>query len=458
MAAETTAQAAPWSTPSAAEIAEAAGASDLFVFRRVAESRFAHVGGVGFGAGWAGIVEIGMDNEPLVRQALSTSSLTRRSQPEPWHVLGPYYGRSVALVSVSSDLFVVFGAQDERMDTVADEDLLSLARFAAEALVDVAPAKRLADELEVLNAVRDLLQAHADTYAEGLQRLVNHATVSLSCDLGLLYVPEQDRLVVCDRRAGATVSRRALDNVLTHVTTLKTFPTCIQRAEEEDLPPPLSAADGVLAYYLLEISGPLPGMLLLLHTVAGTARGFTLLCQSLGARLVEAAEPLLAAALLRDGLNTELERAAEEARRDALTGLANRLAWDEALSAVETESPASIVLVDCRGLKAINDTYGHGQGDEVLCRVAAALTAAVRSEDLVARLGGDEFGILLRSADEAMAQTVVDRIEAGLSEKGDADKPEVRLAIGASTAHDGDLGAARERADVQMLAAKRASR
>ncbi len=143
------------------------------------------------------------------------------------------------------------------------------------------------------------------------------------------------------------------------------FTLCIQRAEADDLPTPFSTADGVLSYYLLEVSRPLPGILLLLHTTSGAARGFTLLCQSLGARLVEAAEPLLSAAFLRDTLNEELQRANADARRDPLTGLANRLAWNEALesTSVTPESPVTVMQLDCRGLKRINDTYGHGGRD-----------------------------------------------------------------------------------------------
>ena len=456
---ESTASALPWSAPSAAEIAEAAGSSDLFVFRRIGAGRFAHVGGVGRGTGWAGIVEIGVDDEPLVRSAFSTGSVVRRSQPEPWHVVGPYYGRSVALVATSADVFVLFGADDDGIESVGDDDLTALARFASEALTEVAPAKRLADELEALNAVRDLLHAPAETFAEGLQRLVDHVTAALSCDLGLLYIPEQQRLAVCDRRSGAVVDRAALLEPLAAVSARRTFPVCIQQAEVDDLPAPLSAADGVLAYYLLEVEKPLPGILLLLHTRGGVARGFTLLCQSLGARLVEAAEPLLAAALLRDSLNAELARAAADARRDALTGLANRLAWKEALesASADTASPASIAQVDCRGLKQINDRDGHGAGDQVLRRVAEALTASVRAGDLVARLGGDEFGILLLDADEAVTQTIVGRVEAALAGRNGAGTSPIRVAIGAATARDGDLDAAQRRADAQMVEAKRAA-
>jgi hypothetical protein len=65
---------------------------------------------------------------------------------------------------------------------------------------------------------------------------------------------------------------------------------------------------------------PAAGVLLLMHTSAAAARGFTLLCQDLGRRLVEAAEPLLSAALLRDSMPEELSRVAAEARRDPRPG------------------------------------------------------------------------------------------------------------------------------------------
>ena len=393
-----------------------------------------------------------------MRTAFSTGTVVRRSQPDPWHVLGPYYGRSIALSAVSADVFVLFGAEDDAIETVADEDLLALARFASEALVEVAPAKRLADELEALNAVRDLLHAPAESFEQALQRLVDQATASLSCDLGLLYIPERQRLVVCDRRAGVPIDRDDLLAPLQFIAERGTFPVCIQQAEIDDLPAPLSSADGVLAYYLLEVKQPQPGVLLLLHTTGGVARGFTLLCQSLGVRLVEAAEPLLAAALLRDTLNAELERAAADARRDPLTGLANRLAWNEALSSASAraDSPASIVQVDCRGLKQINDTDGHGVGDQVLCRVAAALTASVRDGDLVSRLGGDEFAILLSNADEDVTRSIVERIETTLDRDLEGG-PEIRLAIGAATSRDGNLEGAQREADARMLEAKRES-
>jgi diguanylate cyclase (GGDEF)-like protein len=447
----------PWSAASAAEIAQAAGAADLFVFRRVADRRFAHIGGVGRGAGWAGIVEVGVEEERLVGAALSSGEVVRWCAAEPRHVLGPYYGRAVAVVPVDADLFVVFGAESDTFSTIADPELLALARFAGEALVEVEPAKRLADELEVLHAVQELLHARAETFPEGLQALVDQATAALSCDLGVVYVRDTGQKAVCDRRGGAPLDEAEAIATLDALAERRQCPVCVQSAVAIDLPAPFRAADGVLAYYLLEIERPLPGMLLLLHTTAGVPRGFTLLCQSLGAKLVTAAEPLLAAALLRDGMTEELTRVAAEARRDALTGLANRLAWNEALEAARpcANTPASIVQVDCRGLKAVNENRGHHAGDQLLCRVASILSASVREGDLVARLGGDEFAILLCGADEYETATVIARMEARLADHYDDTDGPIRLAIGSATARDVDLATAHQQADAQMLRAKR---
>ena len=458
MSADDLAAAANGVTP--VDLARAAGANDLFVFRRIADRRFAHVGGVGRGVGWAGIVEIGIEEEPFLEAALAGDSVVRRSDGEPRHVLGPYYTRSVAIVPVSPDVFVLFGAEGDGLAAVTDDELERLGRVASETILEVGPAKRLADELEALTAVRELLHSPAETFDDALQRFVDHATAALSCEVGLLYLSEGQRLALYDKRPDSRLRKASLVEPLAAVAARARFPVCVQRAAADDLPSPFSTADGVHSYYLLEIRRPLPGLLLLLHTTSGAARGFTLLCQSLGSRLVEAAEPLLAAALLRDALNEELQRANADARRDTLTGLANRLAWNEALAvqAGSREEPATVIQLDCRGLKRINDTYGHGVGDDVLRRVAGTLTEAVRDHDLVARLGGDEFAILLRGADEALADVVVRRIESGFDAGLGDGAPEIRLAIGASTTRDGDLEAAQERADTQMLAAKRSLR
>jgi diguanylate cyclase (GGDEF)-like protein len=103
---------------------------------------------------------------------------------------------------------------------------------------------------------------------------------------------------------------------------------------------------------------------------------------------------------------TALRVAAEQhvrtlAFQDALTGLANRRQFDEALKAATDAPPRegavhAVILLDLNGFKQVNDVYGHGIGDQVLTIVAQRLIGAMRNGDLAARLGGDEFAILAR--------------------------------------------------------------
>lgn len=85
---------------------------------------------------------------------------------------------------------------------------------------------------------------------------------------------------------------------------------------------------------------------------------------------------------------------------DALTGLPNRSALYERIRALQTERRGAdgafaAVFVDLNHFKHINDSYGHGAGDDVLRLTAAHLVSIVRADDVVARWGGDEFMILL---------------------------------------------------------------
>ncbi|RQH06911.1 GGDEF domain-containing protein [Paraburkholderia dinghuensis] len=97
----------------------------------------------------------------------------------------------------------------------------------------------------------------------------------------------------------------------------------------------------------------------------------------------------------------KLKDAAErQARMDALTGLANRLAFHEvsgelAQLSKHSERPLSLVMIDIDNFKSINDKWGHDAGDAVLRTVADLLASSVRRSDLAARLGGEEFVVVL---------------------------------------------------------------
>ena len=103
---------------------------------------------------------------------------------------------------------------------------------------------------------------------------------------------------------------------------------------------------------------------------------------------------------LQKALLDSNRRLEELSLSDALTGIANRRAFDERYAtAYETarryERPLSLVLVDVDHFKAINDTHGHATGDAVLRVVAQRIAAVTRQTDFVARIGGEEFAILL---------------------------------------------------------------
>ena len=92
------------------------------------------------------------------------------------------------------------------------------------------------------------------------------------------------------------------------------------------------------------------------------------------------------------------------ASTDALTGLGNRLAFDEALRARSASADSGgpgfvLVLADLDGLKAINDECGHAAGDAALQHVGRHLREAAGASDVVARIGGDEFAIIRSGAD-----------------------------------------------------------
>ena len=119
----------------------------------------------------------------------------------------------------------------------------------------------------------------------------------------------------------------------------------------------------------------------------------------------------------------ELQREREEllvelqatATHDQLTGLPNRRAWDDRLGrelrhAASSQQPLSALAIDLDGLKRINDTHGHLQGDRLLQRCAHAWNGALREGDYLARLGGDEFLVLLPGSEPGVADQVAQRI------------------------------------------------
>jgi diguanylate cyclase (GGDEF)-like protein/PAS domain S-box-containing protein len=170
------------------------------------------------------------------------------------------------------------------------------------------------------------------------------------------------------------------------------------------------------------------------------------------------------------------ERTAELARanrdlqslawRDALTGLPNRLAG---MNHLESEfarmqrnewASSSILMMDVDLFKSINDTYGHGVGDDVLRHIADIITSSVRTGDFVARFGGEEFMALLPDTDEEGAIVVAEKIRAAIDTVPEPSAGHVTISIGITRASavDGEMDVAVRRADAALYEAKRSGR
>lgn len=166
----------------------------------------------------------------------------------------------------------------------------------------------------------------------------------------------------------------------------------------------------------------------------------------------------------RKNLETRL---AHDALHDALTGLPNRIMFqDRCARALESanrhDGLAAVLYLDLDGFKEINDSYGHAMGDILLQQVAGRLEHCVRagSEDTVSRFGGDEFGIVLSGLDspegcERVALTILD----ALTQPFDlADGIQVRISASIGAAihprHGQDPDALVAHADAAMYAAK----
>lgn len=119
-------------------------------------------------------------------------------------------------------------------------------------------------------------------------------------------------------------------------------------------------------------------------------------------------------------LNESLKHLSNLAHIDSLTGLPNRLALVERLQqsiamTKRLRTYLSLLYFDIDGFKAVNDTFGHNQGDALLKEVAQRIKERIRSTDMIARLGGDEFVIVLECTrlpqdSELVAATILDTI------------------------------------------------
>lgn len=148
------------------------------------------------------------------------------------------------------------------------------------------------------------------------------------------------------------------------------------------------------------------------------------------------------------------------ARTDELTGLGNRLELQERLAALPGSARVALALLDLDHFKQVNDTLGHGVGDQLLVVVGRRLTAALGEADVALRLGGDEFVVLLDA--EGGERSVLARVDALL---GQLNRPvaleglelpiEASIGVALRPQHGVRVEELLRRADLAMYRAKR---
>lgn len=183
--------------------------------------------------------------------------------------------------------------------------------------------------------------------------------------------------------------------------------------------------------------------------------------EAMQSRLSEAEDQLIAQA-------EQIESHAHEARTDALTGIANRRALDDAMKRQwqklkeEPHQADSLVLFDVDKFKKFNDTHGHLAGDEVLRQVAKTLKACAGRGEMAARYGGEEFALLLRGTQVEQAQLRADKCRQAIEAMTvDFEGKSLRVTASAGVAQllpSEDISDWIKRSDAGLYEAKRAGR
>ncbi len=443
-------------------MASALGIQDVLIFRRIASGQYAHLGGLGRGESWAGIVEIEAGDNQAFGRAIQDDVIVRTEGLLPRRIAGPYYARTAAIVPLNADTVVVLGSaeQSSTLNGADDLEVTRVARSSADGVGGVSPAKRLADELEILHAVKSLTSHLNKGPIEAGQAVASVAATALDCDLAALLLPS-GRLAMSSTECWSTADQDAVALVLSGLSARTTGTVCVQDAAAAPLPAPLSPQDGVLSYLFVSMTEG-GGGLLLAH-LERRARGFTQLCVRLGEQIAEAGSVLIQASSLRAHLQQQLAERESASRRDPLTGVANRLAWTEAMGVAQEEVDAgevfTVVSIDLDRLKDVNDLAGHSAGDRLLVTVADRLSSALRDCDRVFRVGGDEFVVLLPVAGRDSVQTVLDRLRHTLSSGVSPDGYAVAGSLGTAVCRPGQrMAQTFHDADMAMYATKRSRR
>ena len=369
------------------------------------------------------------------------------------------YGRLMAVYPTTQSFFA------------QERDLLQVyARYAA-AVLDTATALSAAERQH--DQARALLElsravAAAGTSEEVAQRLAEAVPAVVDCDrTGVFVWDEAERVLVCKSAFGHSDTQDELLREL-RITTSDTLhlgemltaaqpgPLFFDRDADDPFVRRLLDDFGSKAVVVVPIAarGSFFGIL----TVAVTSDSERLRPSP---QLLDRLAGVVAHAATALGNGRLVDRMAQEARHDSLTGLLGHRALQETLQ-LATEDVEhdrfSLAIADIDDFKLVNDTHGHQVGDDALCHVAETLRLSVRDQDHVFRIGGEEFCVLMPGLDQENAVAVAERLRLAVAET--SFRLPLRISVGVAT-YPSD-GATREsllgRADAALYTAKRSGK
>ncbi|MEP7360115.1 MAG: hypothetical protein ABI744_00915 [Chloroflexota bacterium] len=283
-----------------------APAEDVLVFEWQPDG-FKLVGGKGRGAGWADIVELRLVDNPAVAQAWKRAVPVRITSTTPTHVAGPYWATDAVLVPVGHAHLVVFGGPSVRK--VSETALVGeAARMAAETGT-VSAEKLLSDDLELVQAMRELATYEPTNVRETARHIATVAARALSCDVAAVRVQSGGHATLEIVRMGPSGGQSEADphgagrdaGEFMQAAASMSDPM----VEQTVGPDPEVWKQHVVSRMTLPIGPELDLGALALGHAEGHERGFTSLCQRIGRALAESAEQLLNQAIAYEQLEAE---------------------------------------------------------------------------------------------------------------------------------------------------------
>ena len=166
-------------------------------------------------------------------------------------------------------------------------------------------------------------------------------------------------------------------------------------------------------------------------------------------------------------LKARVQKERMQAQTDTLTGVANRLGYDQRISQEYARwkrfgNPLILIVCDVDHFKRINDDYGHAAGDKALKTIAKLLQGKIRETDYLARFGGEEFVLIMPGANQDVAKEVAEKLRDAVGSSGFHFKGEpvsITISAGVAEFKEGDVPlAVFERADNALYKAKEAGR